>query len=85
VIFLALVNEHAIGFAQLYPCFSSVLLERLWVLNDLFVMARARRRRVGTDLVEAARQHAEKTSSKGLVLETKRDNVWAQQLYERLG
>jgi len=51
----------------------------------LFVMPRARGRRVGTALVEAARPHAEKTSAKGLVLETKRDNVWAQQLYERLG
>ncbi|MEO1522663.1 MAG: hypothetical protein AAFU78_18045 [Cyanobacteria bacterium J06633_2] len=26
-----------VGFTQLYPSFSSVSMERIWILNDLFV------------------------------------------------
>src|SRR5215469_7546293 len=33
----------ALGFTQLYPCFSSVAARRLWVLNDLYVERWARR------------------------------------------
>src|SRR5581483_10999258 len=43
VIFIAR-NERgeALGFTQLYPCFSSVSARRLWILNDLFVAESAR-------------------------------------------
>jgi len=85
VIFLALVNGKVVGFAQLYPSFSSVWMKRLWILNDLFVVPKARRHRVGTALLDASRQLAKKTGAKGLILETKKDNLRAQRLYEKLG
>src|SRR5689334_16265599 len=44
VIFLALDGEEGVGFTQLFPTFSSVSMRRLWILNDLFVAAAARRR-----------------------------------------
>ncbi|WP_421216051.1 hypothetical protein [Aeromonas enteropelogenes] len=44
VIFFARDKQGAgIGFTQLYPSFSSVAAKRIWVLNDLYVAAQARR------------------------------------------
>src|SRR5688572_9288837 len=39
VIFLAVEPPSAsgLGFVQLYPSFSSVAAQRIWILNDLFV------------------------------------------------
>jgi hypothetical protein len=37
----------AVGFVQLYPTFSSVRAARIYILNDLFVAATARRRGTG--------------------------------------
>lgn len=54
IIFLALedateststsAQQRGLGFVQLYPSFSSVSAQRLWILNDLFVAPHARRR-----------------------------------------
>ena len=85
VIFLAYDSErNAIGFTQLYPSFSSVSMQRLYILNDLFVSENARRQGVGEALLEHAKEFSRATGSKGLVLETEIDNP-AQKLYERLG
>ncbi|MGI8746164.1 MAG: GNAT family N-acetyltransferase [Bryobacteraceae bacterium] len=85
VIYLALSAGLAEGFVQLYPSFSSVAMKRLWILNDLFVSAAARRSGTGRALLERARQLAIDTSAKGLALSTGIDNVTAQRLYEQTG
>ncbi|HEX9068702.1 MAG TPA: GNAT family N-acetyltransferase [Ktedonobacterales bacterium] len=85
VIFLAWRGGNAAGFTQLYPTFSSVSMKRLWILNDLFVVADARRAGVAQALLERARRHAVETGAKGLTLQTARDNIPAQALYESLG
>lgn len=85
VIFLALLDDQAVGFTQLYPSFSSVSMKRLWVLNDLFVAPAGRRQGVGEALLERARQFAVEDGAKGLMLETAVTNTTAQKLYERLG
>ncbi|PFA68301.1 GNAT family N-acetyltransferase [Bacillus sp. AFS015802] len=85
VIFVAVHHDEYVGFTQLYPSFSSVYMERIWKLNDLYVSSPARNRGVGQMLLDAARMHAEQTHSKALILETDRDNVGAQALYERNG
>ena len=46
-IFIALDQLRGVGFTQLYPSFSSALMKRLWILNDLFVEETARRQGVG--------------------------------------
>ena len=76
---------NALGFTQLYPTFSSVSAQLTWVLNDLYVVADARRLGVGKQLMETARAFALETNSKGIALETGKDNVTAQALYESLG
>ena len=87
VIFLALMegSREAMGFTQLYPSFSSVSMQRLWILNDLFVDPKHRKKGVATSLMNTARQLAEDTRSKGLMLETGKGNHNAQALYEKLG
>lgn len=85
VIFLALAGEEAVGFVQLYPCFSSTAMKRMWILNDLFVNPAARQRGAGRALMERARQWALETKADGLWLETAVDNHPAQRLYESLG
>ena len=84
IIFLAL-NEHhdAMGFTQLYPIFSSVSMRPLHVLNDLFVSEGFRGRHIGRSLLEHAKDYISEINSKGLILETAKNNP-AQYLYERL-
>lgn len=84
VIFLALDGAQGVGFTQLFPAFSSVSMQRLWILNDLFVLPTARRRGVAGALLERARHFAIETQAKGLVLETAPDNP-ARRVYESLG
>jgi ribosomal protein S18 acetylase RimI-like enzyme len=86
VIFLARdANGNALGFTQLYPCFSSVSARRLWILNDLFVARDARRRGVAKALLQRAREHGQETGVVRLTLQTAHGNAQAQALYESLG
>jgi ribosomal protein S18 acetylase RimI-like enzyme len=85
VIFVAIQNERYVGFTQLYPSFSSIAMERIWKLNDLYVSQEARNQGTGQMLLDAAKDHAEQTNAKSLILETDWDNVHAQALYEKNG
>ena len=75
----------AVGFTQLYPSFSSISMESIWILNDLFVADSHRNRGVARRLMHAAREFVSETGAKGLALSTAKDNLTAQQLYESLG
>lgn len=83
VIFLARddADGAAVGFMQLYPLFSSVSMKRIWLLNDLYVHESHRGKQVGKALLEAAREYAVLTKSKGLEIATQVTNLRAQQVY----
>lgn len=85
VVFMAFEEDRAVGFTQLYPIFSSVGMGRSWLLNDLYVDASARKKGVGLQLLEAAKQWGRETGSRWLMLETAVDNYAAQALYEKNG
>ncbi len=85
VLFVAHHDGRAVGFVHLYPVFSSVNLTRQWILNDLYVVADARKQGVGRALMKRAHQLAEDTQAHSLTLETAIDNHASQQLYESLG
>lgn len=74
-----------LGFTQLYPLFSSVRTVRTWLLNDLFVVASARRQGVAAALLRTAAEHARALGAASLSLSTALDNAPAQTLYESLG
>lgn len=82
-IFMAYKDSIAIGFTQLYPCFSSVSMQRLYILNDLYVEKHGRGKGIGEALLSKAKEFAIAAGAKGLALETGKDNP-AQKLYERL-
>lgn len=50
-LFLALHRSQPAGFAQLYPTFSSLQMRRAFVLNDLFVAPRFRKRGLARELL----------------------------------
>ncbi len=83
-IFMARMDGIAVGFTQLYPSFSSVSLQRIFILNDLYVRESDRNTGAGALLLESAKQFCIAAKGKGLALETATDNP-AQHLYERLG
>ena len=85
VIFIAMKDDHASGFVQLYPSFSSVAMQPIWILNDLFVTPLARRHGVASDLMRAVSDFAAESGASRLVLATGNENTVAQSLYRKLG
>lgn len=85
VIFITYDDGEPVGFTQLFPSFSSVSMQKSWVLNDLYVKETARRKGVATELINKAIGLAEETKAKGILLETGKENVKAQKLYETIG
>ncbi|HSF67309.1 MAG TPA: GNAT family N-acetyltransferase [Nitrospiraceae bacterium] len=75
----------AIGFAQLFPSFCSVLAAPIYMLNDLFVSPPARRRGVGSLLLKTAAETGRAAGAVRLELSTAITNVPAQRLYKTLG
>jgi N-acetylglutamate synthase-like GNAT family acetyltransferase len=73
-IFVAETNNNLVGFVQLYPLFSSTRMQRLWLLNDLFVEEDHRGRGISKQLIEA---------SKNLALLLKNEKI--THIYMRLG
>lgn len=88
VILIAVIQHNTfdcLGFTQLYPSFSSVAMQRIWILNDLFVLPEFRNQGIGTALLYAAKGFAIHTKAKRLTLATAIDNYAAQKLYEKAG
>ena len=85
VVLVAKRGEKTVGFAQLYPMFSSVRTARTWILNDLFVDSAARRKGVARALLDAAAAFAREDGAAGISLETTRDNDAARALYRAAG
>ena len=74
-----------VAFTQLYPIFSSLSMASSWVLNDLFVAPEFRNHGIARLLLSAADEHARGSGAIGIALETSRDNLAAQALYESFG
>jgi ribosomal protein S18 acetylase RimI-like enzyme len=85
VIFVADLAGSPAGFAQIYPSFDSIELDKVLILHDLFVEPGARRCGVARALMEAVRQYGETVGACGISLATAIDNDRAQALYEQLG
>ncbi len=84
IVFVA-ETTRLIGFSQLYPIFSSVSVQRVYLLNDLFVAPDFRRHGVGRLLLNASRDFAKESGALRLELATAKDNMTAQRLYESVG
>ena len=73
------------GFVQLYPIFSSTRMQRLWLLNDLFVDSSRRGKGISKKLIQQAKQLCVESGSCGMILETAKSNHIGNQLYPSTG
>lgn len=85
VLFIAESEGKAMGFAQLFPSFSSISLQRVFILNDLFVAESGRRQGTATALLLAVEAYAWSLNAARLTLNVARLNPAAQGLYEARG
>ena len=85
VVFMAHEGSVPLGFAQLYPSFSSTSLARVFILNDLFVHANGRRKGVASKLLAALEAYAWSEKATRVTLNVAMDNPQAQALYEAKG
>jgi GNAT superfamily N-acetyltransferase len=85
IILVACLDQAVVGFTQLYPSFSSVSMQHIWILNDLFVEEFHRGQGIGKALLNAARAYAKETGAIRIILATQTSNKSAQMLYEASG
>ncbi|MEK4651963.1 MULTISPECIES: GNAT family N-acetyltransferase [Niallia] len=85
VIFVVQDGDDYIGFTQLYPTYSSLSMKKIWILNDLYVQKRARKKGIGKMLLQQAKEYAKNNGANSLSLSTAVDNLTAQRLYEKNG
>ena len=84
-VFIAYSDGLACGFVQLYPLFSSTRMQRLWLLNDLYVNPDFRGKGASIALIDRAKQLCIETNSCGMMLETAKSNLIGNKLYPRTG
>ena len=85
VVFMARAAAGPVGFAQLYPSYSSVSLARVFILNDLFVQEAGRRQGVASKLLAAVEAFAWSQGAVRITLNVARNNTSGQALYEASG
>lgn len=84
IIYIAYIDNIPVGFTQLYPLLSSVSMEPMYLLNDLYVDHNYRGQGIGEALINKAKELCVDENQKGLAIQTAFDNP-AQNLYKRLG
>lgn len=85
VVFMAHEGSVPVGFAQLYPSYSSTSLARVFILNDLFVSEAGRRKGVASSLLAAVEAYSWCHGAARVTLNVARDNAPGQALYEAQG
>ena len=79
-------SSHAIlGFVNLYPSFSTLLLSRIVILNDLYIRPDVRRQGIATKLLKQARSYAESIGAQRLELQVLKDDAGVHRLYRSNG
>lgn len=78
-------ESEIVGFVQLYPIFSSTRMQRLWLLNDLFVDKEYRGMGISKQLIDISKELCKQTNACGLILETAKNNEVGNNLYPQTG
>jgi ribosomal protein S18 acetylase RimI-like enzyme len=77
--------DKIIGFALNYITFSSLALNKIIILNDLFVDISARKKGIGEKLILETVALAKEIGSHTIRLRTAKNNTAAQKLYHKMG
>jgi GNAT superfamily N-acetyltransferase len=75
----------AVGFATIYWSWATTIAGRIGVMNDLFVVQRARGSGVAEALIDACRERCAGRGARRLEWQTAPDNARAQSVYHRVG
>ena len=82
--FLYRQKGQAMGFATVYLTYTSTIVAKVAIINDLFTATTARGKGVGRKLIERCRQYAKASGAVRLQWVTDEDNTGAQVLYDSL-
>jgi GNAT superfamily N-acetyltransferase len=85
VVFMAHEGSAPLGFAQLYPSYSSTALARVFILNDLFVHETGRRKGAASKLLAALEGYALAHGAARVTLNVAMENKPGRELYESHG
>lgn len=85
LIYLGTIDDKAVAFMQLYQGFSSIGLEKYFILNDLYVDKNYRGNNIGKMMVKKALEISIQSNISKIILQTAKDNKIAQNLYRSLG
>ncbi len=85
VILVAKVDGVGAGFIVLFPSYSSVSMKKIYIFTDLYVDPAYRKQGIAKELMNEAIKFASKTSSTGLVIETRISNQSASKLFYDVG
>jgi ribosomal protein S18 acetylase RimI-like enzyme len=77
--------EKAIGFTLIYITYSSLALNKILILNDLYVDPNARKNGIGEKLIQQSVAFAKELGSNLIRLRTAKSNTVAQGLYNKMG
>ena len=77
-------NSKVVGFATVYFTYTSTLISKVAVLNDLYTLPEIRGKGVGKQLIEHCKSFAKENSCVRLQWVTAPDNEQAQKLYDSL-
>ncbi|WP_312789447.1 GNAT family N-acetyltransferase [Sphingobacterium sp.] len=84
-IFLAIIDNKAVGFVQLYKLFHYTKLQRQWLLSDLFIHPDFRGKGLSVQLINRCKAWCDETGACGLMLETEKTNAIGNRLYPKCG
>lgn len=86
VTFLAIdePSNNVMGFINLFPSYSTLSLQKIWILNDLGVAKKYRGNGVAKALIQKALSMAKDSGADRVELKTQKTNISAQQLYASL-
>ncbi len=78
-------DGRAVGFATLFWTWSTTDAARLGVMNDLYVLERARGEGLAQALIDECRTECARRGASRLTWQTAPENLRAQALYDRVG
>jgi ribosomal protein S18 acetylase RimI-like enzyme len=78
-------SDKIIGFTLIYITFSSLALNKILILNDLYVNSEVRKNGVGEKLILQTVELAKELGSNLIRLRTAKNNIVAQGLYHKMG
>lgn len=83
--FVAEKDGKLIGFSTLYFTFSTTMVKKIAVLNDLFVTSNARGQKIGEALFKKSLEYVKEHHYAAMTWETAHDNKVGQSLYKKMG